>query len=74
MEAKIKIKKWVNGEPWSHGMVTLGKGKVFTFHMKHFERPSQFGIDDGRGLRPGLGRETRDERPQGGLRRIAEEV
>ena len=26
MEAKIKIKKWVNGEPWSHGMVTLGNG------------------------------------------------
>ena len=48
MEAKIKIKKWVNGEPWSHGMVTLGNGKVFTFHMKHFEHPSQFGIDDGR--------------------------
>ena len=48
MEAKIKIKKWVNGEPWSHGMVTLGNGKVFTFHMKHFENPSQFGIDDGR--------------------------
>ena len=48
MEAKIKIKKWVGGEPWSHGTVTLGNGRAFAFHMKHFENPSDFGIDGGR--------------------------
>lgn len=50
MERKVKIKitKWEFGDPLSHGTVTLGNGKTYTFRMTHFDGPVDYAIDGGR--------------------------
>jgi len=46
MKAKIRIRKWVDGN-WSEGTASAG-GVRCSFCMKHFDEPSQWGIDGGR--------------------------